>query len=41
VTTHFNLYCGRPSTVVTDPVIDLTELSPVYYDNDWIVLQSI
>ncbi len=41
VTTHFNLYCGRPSTVVTDPVIDLTELSPTYYDNDWIVLQSI
>ena len=41
VTTHFDLYCGRPSTVVTDPVIDLTELSPVYYDNDWIVLQSI
>ena len=41
VTTHFNLYCGRPSTTVTDPVIDLTELSPVYYDNDWIVLQSI
>jgi hypothetical protein len=41
VTTHFNLYCGRPATVVTDPVIDLTELSPVYYDNDWIVLQSI
>ena len=41
ITTHFNLYCGRPSTIVTDPVIDLTELSPVYYDNDWIVLQSI
>ena len=41
VTTHFNLYCGRPSTIVTDPVIDLTELSPIYYDNDWIVLQSI
>jgi len=41
VTTHFDLYCGRPSTVVTDPVIDLTELAPTYYDNDWIVLQSI
>jgi len=40
-TTHFNLYCGRPSTTVTDPVMDLTELAPVYYDNDWIVLQSI
>jgi hypothetical protein len=41
VTTHFDLYCGRPSTVITDPVIDLTELTPSYYDNDWIVLQSI
>ncbi len=40
-TTHFDLYCGRPSTIITDPVIDLTELAPVYYDNDWIVLQSI
>ena len=41
VTTHFDLYCGRPSAVITDPVIDLTELTPTYYDNDWIVLQSI
>ena len=39
--THFDLYCGRPATTVTDPAISLTELPPVYYDNDWIVLQSI
>jgi len=41
VNTHFNLYCGRPSNSVTDPVIDMTELTPVYYDNDWVVVQSI
>jgi hypothetical protein len=40
VDTHFDLYCGRPASTTTDPVIDLTELSPIYYDNDWIVLQS-
>jgi hypothetical protein len=40
VGTHFDLYCGRPASTTTDPVIDLTELSPIYYDNDWIVLQS-
>jgi hypothetical protein len=41
VSTHFDLYCGRPTSTITDPVIDLTELAPAYYDNDWIVLQSI
>jgi len=41
VTTHFDLYCGRPASTITDPVIDLTELAPIYYDNDWVVLQSI
>jgi hypothetical protein len=41
VDTHFDLYCGRPSTVLQDPSITLTESAPQYYDNDWIVLQSI
>jgi hypothetical protein len=41
VSTHFDLYCGRPTSTTTDPAIDLTELAPEYYDNDWIVLQSI
>ena len=39
--THFDLYCGRPATVLQDPSITLTESAPQYYDNDWIVLQSI
>ena len=41
VQTHFDLYCGRPASTITDPTIDLTELSPVYYDNDWVVIQSV
>lgn len=41
VDTHFDLYCGRPSVSVSDPVIDMTELAPVYYDNDWVVVQSV
>jgi hypothetical protein len=41
VTSHFDLYCGRPTATVIDPAIGLTELSPQYYDNDWVVLQSI
>jgi hypothetical protein len=41
VETHFDLYCGRPAVSVLDPAIQMTESTPVYYDNDWIVLQSI
>jgi hypothetical protein len=41
VTTHFDLYCGRPTSTVIDPATSLTELSPEYYDNDWVVVQSI
>ena len=41
VDTHFDLYCGRPAVSVSDPAIQMTESTPVYYDNDWIVLQSI
>jgi len=41
VQTHFDLYCGKPASTITDPTIDLTELSPVYYDNDWVVIQSV
>jgi hypothetical protein len=41
VASHFDLYCGRPTSTIIDPAIGLTELSPQYYDNDWVVLQSI
>ena len=39
--THFDLYCGRPSIVLQDPSTSVTESAPEYYDNDWVVLQSI
>jgi len=41
VDTHFDLYCGRPATSVEDPAINVTGLEPIYYDNDWVVIQSI
>ena len=41
VDAHFDLYCGRPSVSVSDPVIDMTELAAEYYDNDWVVIQSV
>lgn len=39
--THFDLYCGRPYQSLLEPSIGMTELDPEYYDNDWIVIQSI
>ena len=41
VETHFELYTGKPVETVTESAITLTELEPAYYNNDWIVLQSI
>ena len=41
VASHFDLYCGRPASTIIDPVISLTELPTEYYDNDWVVVQSI
>ena len=41
VETHFELYTGKPVESITEPAITLTELEPVYYNNDWIVIQSV
>lgn len=41
VDTHFEIYTGKPVETIVEPAITLTELSPVYYNNDWIVLQNI
>lgn len=38
---HFELYTGKPVTSVSESVITLTENTPVHYNNDWIVLQSV
>lgn len=41
VETHFELYTGKPVETIQEPTISLTELEPIYYNNDWVVLQSI
>ena len=41
VETHFELYTGRPVESILESAITLTELQPEYYNNDWVVLQSI
>ena len=41
VETHFELYCGKPVESITENAMTLTELDTDYYNNDWIVLQSI
>ena len=41
VDTHYDLYTGKPVQSVSESAITLTELEPTYYNNDWIVLQSI
>jgi hypothetical protein len=41
VETHFELYTGKPVETITESAITLTELPVVYYNNDWIVLQSV
>ena len=41
VETHFELYTGKPVETLTESAIILTEQAVEYYNNDWIVLQSI
>jgi hypothetical protein len=41
VETHFELYSGKPVETITENAITLTELDTEYYNNDWVVLQSI
>ena len=41
VETHFELYCGKPVESITENAITVTELATKYYNNDWVVLQSI
>ncbi len=35
------VYTGKPVETITESAITLTELPVVYYNNDWIVLQSV
>jgi hypothetical protein len=41
VETHFELYTGKPVESISESAITLTEQEPEYYNNDWVVVQSI
>ena len=41
VETHFELYTGKPVETIIESAITLTEQAVEYYNNDWIVLQSV
>ena len=38
---HFNLYTGKAILEVSEPAITMTEESVEYYNNEWIVIQSV
>lgn len=40
-TEHYNLYVGKPSKIAQESSMTLTELEPKYYNNDWIVIQTV
>lgn len=39
--THYNLYTGRSLSQIAEPVITMTEEAPLYYNNDWVVIQTV
>ena len=38
---HYSMHIGVPALIVTNPSFTLTESGVEYYNNDWIVIQSI
>lgn len=38
---HYNLYIGMNTTLVEDSLLELTENSINYYNNDWLVVQNV
>ena len=38
---HFNQYIGQPQASVLEPAITLTDSELRYYNNDWVVIQSV
>lgn len=38
---HYNLFIGRPSLIVDDSSMTVTENEVAYYNNNWIVVQSV
>ena len=41
VNQHYSLYTGKPSTILSEPAVTLTQSDFIYYNNDWIVIQSV
>ena len=38
---NYNLYISRPSNIIEDTFMTLTENDPKLYDNDWVLVQNI
>jgi hypothetical protein len=38
---HYNLYTGKPSYSISENAITLTESEPKYYNNEWVVIQTV
>jgi len=40
ITTHYNLYCGKPSTSASNSSLTLTESSVSTYNQDYLIVSS-
>jgi len=38
---HYNAYAGKPSSIINDQTVTLTEAETRYYNNEWIVIQTV
>ena len=38
---HYNAYVGKPSLIVNDQTVTLTESDTRYYNNEWVVIQTV
>ena len=38
---HYNLYIGRPSATISGDTVTLTDPGLSYYNNDWVVIQTV
>jgi hypothetical protein len=38
---HYNAYVGKPSLIVNDQTVNLTESDTRYYNNEWVVIQTV
>lgn len=38
---HYNAYVGKPSSIINDQTVSLTESEVKYYNNEWVVIQTV